>query len=202
MLDALPPHHPPVLSPTRVSLPGWAWLGIGSNVGNRWAHLRNAIERLDPWVQLVSPIYETEPWGVLDQPPFLNGVLLLRWDGSARALLGRCKAVEDALGREKRVRNGPREIDLDLLVLGTQHFDEPDITLPHPGIPTRRSVIEPWSDLAPSLRLPDGTPLARLREELRDVAGQGAWSVRWPDEEALDSARWRSVGQATLRHSA
>jgi 2-amino-4-hydroxy-6-hydroxymethyldihydropteridine diphosphokinase len=156
-------------------LPGWAWLGVGSNLGDRRAQIARAFAAFGDGAVAASPLYETEPWGLTEQPWFLNGIFLVRWAGSARALLDRVKAIEVELGRLARVQNGPRELDLDILVLGATEISDADLDVPHPGIASRRSVLEPWADLVPTLR-PTGhdATLAELRARIADAPGQGA----------------------------
>lgn len=112
----------------------------------------------------VSPIYETSPWGIVDQPWFLNQVARLEWSDSADALLARCLDAERAMGRQRERKNGPRLIDLDVLLVGDLRQDRDGLTVPHPGIASRRSVLEPWADLAPELVVPG---LVRSMERLR-----------------------------------
>ncbi len=158
-----------------VRLPGEfeAWIGFGGNLGDRMATSRAAMAALGDVVEQVSPIYETAPWGVLDQPWFLNGVARLRWAESPMALLRRCLAIEHELGRVRGTRNGPRTIDLDVLVVGPRAFSGPGLSIPHPGITQRRSVLEPWADLSPGLLVPGlALPLEDLRVRARDLDGQ------------------------------
>ena len=157
-----------------------AWVGLGSNLGDREAWLRAAVEALEPHVVEVSPWFETEPWGIRDQPWFLNGVARLRWAGDAEELLRLCLDTELDLGRRRGEPNGPRRIDIDLLLLGDQRLALPHLRLPHPGIAGRRSVLEPWSRLAPQLVVPGhGLPLSALCSAARPLPGQ---AVRpWTD---------------------
>ena len=144
-------------------------MGFGSNLGDRLAHIEAALQYFSASLVEVSPIFETAPWGVLDQPWFLNGVVRLHWDGSPRQLLDACLACEAQLGRVRGERNGPRTIDLDVLVQGPSKITQPGLTLPHPGIPMRRSVLEPWSLLAPELVIP-GQDLSLLQLRDRSLA--------------------------------
>ena len=150
-----------------------AWIGFGGNVGDRGAAIQRAVDALGPGVSAVSPIYETAPWGVLDQGWFLNGVLRMHWEGSALDLLGCCLDIERSLGRVRSKKNGPRVIDLDVLVLGPACLEEPQLLLPHPGIASRRSVLEPWAHLAPELLIPGtGRTVAMLRDAAESLEGQ------------------------------
>jgi 2-amino-4-hydroxy-6-hydroxymethyldihydropteridine diphosphokinase len=142
------------------------YLGLGSNVGDRHAHLRAARDRLAATrgVRLLaaSSVYETEPQaGAGGQGDFLNACLAIETSLAPEALLGACKEVERALGRPPGGRHhAPRPIDVDVLLLdGVEHGSE-ELTLPHPDLPHRRFVLEPLLELDPALALPDGTPLA------------------------------------------
>jgi 2-amino-4-hydroxy-6-hydroxymethyldihydropteridine diphosphokinase len=142
------------------------YLGLGSNVGDRRAHLQAAVDALPAHGVLVlrsSSTYDTDPVGlVLDQPPFLNACVRIETDLGPEALLDACKAVERELGRdlEGGVRHGPRPIDVDLLLLGdTEHTSE-RLRLPHEQVTARRFVLVPLLELDFGLTTPDGTRLA------------------------------------------
>ena len=130
-----------------------AYVGVGSNLGDREATISAAVEAL-PGVVAVSRLRETDPVGVTDQPAFLNGAVVLDTDLSARELLERLLAVERALGRERGERWGPRTIDLDLLLFGEETIDEPGLTVPHPRLHERRFALEPLAELDPELLVP------------------------------------------------
>lgn len=133
-----------------------AFLGLGSNLGDRRAHLRAAVDSLGPMVRRVSPVYETEPLGgPPGQEPYLNVVVEIDTDLSPRALLGLCHRLEAAAGRVRDVRWGPRTLDVDILWIEGVTVDEPDLTVPHPRMWERRFVLAPLGDLAPEL-LPPG----------------------------------------------
>jgi 2-amino-4-hydroxy-6-hydroxymethyldihydropteridine diphosphokinase len=137
------------------------YIAVGGNLGDRRANLERAVEllRRDPDLEVVavSSLRETDPVGYLDQPRFLNGALRVETSLGARALLDRLLAVERALGRERTgPRYGPRTVDLDLLLYGTETIDEPGLTVPHPRLAERRFVLEPLVELDPELVLPDG----------------------------------------------
>jgi 2-amino-4-hydroxy-6-hydroxymethyldihydropteridine diphosphokinase len=143
-----------------------AYIGLGSNLGDRDGTLRAALERLGELGPLrVSSFRETEPVGVTDQPLFLNAAAELETDLGARELLERLFEIERELGRERsaETRWGPRTIDLDLLLYGEETIDEPGLTVPHPRLAERRFALEPLDELAPDLALPDGR---RIRELL------------------------------------
>lgn len=150
------------------------YLGLGSNVGDRWANLRDAIEGLRRHgveVEAVSSAFETEPVGeILDQPDFLNAALRIRTDLGAEALLDLCKAIEAEEGRLiGGPRHGPRAIDIDLLLLGDVELKTDRLELPHPEVTSRRFVLAPLLELDPELALPDGTRLADALAVLGDA---------------------------------
>lgn len=150
------------------------YLGLGSNVGDRLAHLRAARAALaDAGVVIAasSSVYETEPQGeVLDQRDFLNACLAVETELDPDPLLDVCKGVERTLGRAlDSVRHGPRPIDIDLLLLGGLEFTSARLTLPHRDVLHRRFVLAPLVELDPDLSLPDGTSLA---DALARVDGQ------------------------------
>lgn len=144
------------------------YLGLGSNVGDREAALKTAIERLRPLA--VSSVYETAPQGeVIDQPDFLNACVAIETNQDPLQLLDECKRIEAELGRvPDGVRHGPRPIDVDVLLLGDIELRTERLTLPHPEITSRRFVLEPLLELDPQLALPDGTRLAPLLDGLAD----------------------------------
>lgn len=131
-----------------------AYLGLGSNLGDRETNLERARRLLaerGARVLRTSRVRETEPFGVTDQPRFLNQVLEVEWPGSARQLLAAAKAVEAAIGRTPSYRWGPREIDVDILLFGDEQVAEPDLVIPHPGLWTRDFVLAPLGELRPDL---------------------------------------------------
>jgi 2-amino-4-hydroxy-6-hydroxymethyldihydropteridine diphosphokinase len=139
------------------------YLGLGSNVGDRRAHLQAAADTLPGHgvaVLASSSVYETEPVGeVLDQRAFFNAVLRVRTDLGPEALLDACKAVERERGRVLAgeagyVRHGPRPLDVDLLLLGDEPYRSERLTLPHREVTTRRFVLVPLLELAPDLAVP------------------------------------------------
>lgn len=155
-----------------------AWVGFGSNVGDRWGTIERAVAAFGDAVVAVSPVYETEPWGILEQPWFLNGVVRLRWSAGPSVLLERCLAIEIEAGRVRQERNGPRTLDLDVLMVETFVVERPHLRVPHPGITTRRSVLEPWADAAPGLVIPGVVePLCTLRTRAASMAGQAVRRV-------------------------
>ncbi len=134
----------------------WVFIGLGTNLGDRLANLQAAIQSLAPKVHLsaVSPIYKTPPWGVLDQPDFLNQVIEAETELSPSELLKFLKQIEKQLGRVASVRYGPRLIDLDILLYDELILDMPGLTIPHPQLEKRAFVLFPLANLAPDLRHP------------------------------------------------
>jgi 2-amino-4-hydroxy-6-hydroxymethyldihydropteridine diphosphokinase len=146
-------------------------LGLGSNVGDRRAHLQAAVDALPAHgVQVLasSAVYDTEPVGeVLDQPEFLNAVVRVSTSLDPEALLAACKAVERELGRVAGgVRHGPRPIDVDVLLLGDLSYESERLRLPHAEVTSRRFVMVPLLDVTPDAALPDGSPVAGALEAL------------------------------------
>lgn len=147
------------------------YLGLGSNVGDRRAHLEAAVASLPAHgvhVLASSSVYETEPVGdVPDQREFLNACLRVRTSLRPEELLDACKAVERELGREAGgVRHGPRPIDVDVLLLADHRHRSERLELPHPQVTARRFVLAPLLELDPGLAAPDGTRLADALDAL------------------------------------
>jgi 2-amino-4-hydroxy-6-hydroxymethyldihydropteridine diphosphokinase len=129
-----------------------AFIGLGSNLGDRRAALRQGVAQLEAGgdVTAVSPLYETEPvGGPEDQGGFLNVVVELATADSPQRLLARCQELEEAAHRVRTVRFGPRTLDADVLLVGDLTLDEPDLVVPHPRMWERRFVLAPLADLAP-----------------------------------------------------
>ncbi len=129
------------------------YLALGTNLGDRPANLRAAIATMPPSVivRQSSPVYETPPWGITDQPAFLNMVLRGETDLEPAALLEHLKRLETALGRAASVRWGPRLIDIDILFYDALILDIPGLTIPHPRLHERAFVLVPLADLVPGL---------------------------------------------------
>jgi 2-amino-4-hydroxy-6-hydroxymethyldihydropteridine diphosphokinase len=127
-----------------------AFLGLGSNLGDRDALLRRAVASL-PDVVAVSPLYETDPVGGPEQGAFLNLVVELDTERSPRELLELCQQLEADAQRVRLERWGPRTLDADVLLVGDLAVDEPDLVVPHPRMWERRFVLAPLADLAPEL---------------------------------------------------
>ena len=154
-------------------------IGFGSNLGDRRKHLHEARQTLaHSWkLDAVSSLYESAPVGPVDQGPFLNAVAIFLTDAPPTDVLVRLLAVEQAAGRVRAERWGPRTLDLDLLLYGNEEIDMPGLTVPHPEIGNRRFVLEPLLEIWPDAALPDGTRLTALRDAVRDQAVErvGAW---------------------------
>ena len=147
------------------------YLGLGSNIGDRRAHLEAAVQALPKHrveVLASSSVYDTEPVGlVLDQPEFLNACLRIETSLGPEELLDACKAVEREVGREAGgIRHGPRVIDVDLLLLGALRYSSQRLRLPHAELGTRRFVIVPLLELDPALTLPGGDRLEQALASL------------------------------------
>jgi len=151
-----------------------AYVGLGANIGDPEAQLGAALASLDQLtttrVLARSRLYRSPPWGVTDQPPFLNAVAALTTALSARELLDALLAIERAAGRERRERWGPRVLDLDLLLHGDAELDQPGLRLPHPQLHRRAFVLVPLAEIAPDLVIPGRGALADLRRAV-DCAG-------------------------------
>ena len=134
-----------------------AVLGIGTNIGDRLKNIEEAYESLSlvPGIELLrkSSVYETEPWGYVDQPNFYNTVVEIETELSPNALLGVCLGIEAAMGRVREFKNGPRVIDVDLLVYEGRTSDTRELQLPHPRIGERAFVLVPLSELFTDLNV-------------------------------------------------
>jgi 2-amino-4-hydroxy-6-hydroxymethyldihydropteridine diphosphokinase len=151
------------------------FIGLGSNLGDRLGAIAAALRELaaTPGVHVlaVSHAYESEPWGVTDQPRFANAVAKLDVRGEADALLVVTKDIEQRVGRVPGERYGPRAIDVDLLLFGDEEWDAPELTLPHPRILGRDFVVTPLLEIAPHVTLPDGRAVTRLHATAGRVVG-------------------------------
>lgn len=156
-----------------------AYLGLGSNLGDRAGNLRQALVQLQQAggirVTRVSPTYETDPVGYLDQPAFLNLVAEVQTTLTPRDLLEACLQVERRLGRVRTLRWGPRTIDIDILFYGELALSEPDLEIPHPRLWERGFVLIPLLDLLPDLEAPGGRA-ARELPAARNIAGIRRWA--------------------------
>ena len=157
-----------------------AVLSIGSNVGDRLAHLRSAVAGLGDAVVGVSPVYETAPWGGVEQDDYLNAVVVVDEPGvDAVGWMERARALEVAAGRVRGVRWGPRTLDVDLVTVDGATSADPELTLPHPRAHERAFVLVPWADADPAAELPG-------HGRVRDLAAAlGAGGLRRRDDLTL-----------------
>jgi 2-amino-4-hydroxy-6-hydroxymethyldihydropteridine diphosphokinase len=140
-----------------------AVLSLGSNLGDRFEHLRAAVAGFADVLVAVSPVYETEPWGGVEQDDFLNAVLVVEDPATdAWGWLRRGQGLEQASGRVREVHWGPRTLDVDVVTVDGVTSDEPELVLPHPGTPERATVLRPWLDIDPAAELPGRGPVADL----------------------------------------
>lgn len=170
-----------------------AYVSLGTNLGDRIAHLVHALRSLDALpgtrVAALSPIYETDPVGPPPQGPYLNAAVELETALAPRALLDALLAIEREAGRVRTVRDAARPLDLDLLLYDDRVIDEPGLCVPHPRLAERAFVMEPLAALAPGRPHPLlGATLAALAARVRDAS-----AVRpWPGE--LPAWRAASIG--------
>ncbi|MDO9556359.1 MAG: 2-amino-4-hydroxy-6-hydroxymethyldihydropteridine diphosphokinase [Coriobacteriia bacterium] len=142
-----------------------AYIGLGANLGDRLETLSRALHLIDELpethIVAVSHVYETEPWGVTDQPDFANAVAHVRTSLRADVLLGGLQDIETTLGRARAERYGARTIDLDILLFGDEEWASPTLTIPHPHLLEREFAVVPLLKIAPDVRLPDGSSVSR-----------------------------------------
>jgi 2-amino-4-hydroxy-6-hydroxymethyldihydropteridine diphosphokinase len=146
-------------------------LGLGSNLGDRWSHLDAGYRGIGNLGTVAgrSSFYEAAPiGGDTDQDWYLNAVALLDTSLDPRRLLDGLLAIELTRGRIRTERWGPRTLDLDILLFGTEVIDEPGLTVPHPEMLHRRFVLEPLVEVWPDATLPDGRPISGFLEQVRD----------------------------------
>ncbi|MFF4443587.1 2-amino-4-hydroxy-6-hydroxymethyldihydropteridine diphosphokinase [Streptomyces sp. NPDC001502] len=155
-----------------LSNPKWAVIALGSNLGNRLETLQGAIDALGDTpgmrVKAVSPVYETEPWGVApgSQPSYLNAVVAVKTTLPPSSLLERAHAVEEAFDRVREERWCPRTIDVDIVAYADRVSDDPVLTLPHPRAHQRAFVLAPWHDIDPEAQIPGRGPVTALLAEI------------------------------------
>ncbi|MCG3750090.1 MULTISPECIES: 2-amino-4-hydroxy-6-hydroxymethyldihydropteridine diphosphokinase [unclassified Amycolatopsis] len=151
-----------------------AVLSLGSNLGDRLGYLRSAVDAVRPALVAVSGVYETKAWGVEDQPDFLNALCIV--DDPARdhwAWLRAGQAAEQAAGRVRELRWGPRTLDVDIVTVQGVTSDDPELLLPHPGTPDRASVLIPWLEIDPDAEVPGHGRAADLLARLPEADRAG-----------------------------
>ncbi|MGV9941298.1 2-amino-4-hydroxy-6-hydroxymethyldihydropteridine diphosphokinase [Streptomyces sp. NPDC003401] len=153
---------------TTLHNPQRAVISIGSNLGNRLENLQGAVDALEDTpgvrVKAVSPVYETEPWGVEpgSQPSYFNAIVVLKTTLPPSSLLERAQAVEEAFHRVRDERWGARTLDVDIVAYADVVSDDPSLTLPHPRAHERAFVLAPWHDVEPGAQVPGRGAVAEL----------------------------------------
>jgi 2-amino-4-hydroxy-6-hydroxymethyldihydropteridine diphosphokinase len=154
-----------------------AVLSVGSNVGDRLAHLQSAVDALRDVLVVVSPVYQTAPWGGVEQDDFLNAILLVdEEDTDEDEWLRRAQRLEHAAGRTREVRWGPRKLDVDIIAVDSVSRDDAALVLPHPRAHLRAFVLVPWLDVEPQAVLAGHGPVRDL------VGGVDSTGVRRRDD--------------------
>lgn len=161
-----------------------AYLALGSNLGDRAANLRAAVDLLesggDCHITVASSVYDAKPVGLLDQPDFLNAVIRVETDLDPVDLLNLCIETEKRMGRERTIRWGPRVIDIDILWYDGQEVQAPGLTIPHPRMMERAFVLAPLAEVAPDLELPGGIlareAAARVEQKGIKRTNESIWS--------------------------
>jgi 2-amino-4-hydroxy-6-hydroxymethyldihydropteridine diphosphokinase len=150
-------------------------VGLGSNMGHRLRHLSRAVHEIadlpNTDVVKVSHAYESEPWGLEEQEPFANAVALVTTTFRADQLLAAFQEIEERMGRERDVPNGPRPIDLDILLFGDEEWNTPGLTIPHPRMAERDFVMTPLLEVDPEAKWPDGKSVTRDEVSVGAVLG-------------------------------
>jgi 2-amino-4-hydroxy-6-hydroxymethyldihydropteridine diphosphokinase len=178
-----------------------AFIALGSNLGDRLLQLQRALDELarDPGTRIlsVSHAYESQPWGVADQPAFANAVTSIDFRGEADVLLSVLKDIEERMGREPSRRFGPRIIDLDILLFGDEEWVSRDLTIPHPRMLERDFVVTPLLEIAPAAALPDGSAVtcegARHGRVIADLGPIPGWDLA-PFAADAGPAEWQPAG--------
>jgi 2-amino-4-hydroxy-6-hydroxymethyldihydropteridine diphosphokinase len=145
-----------------------AVLSIGSNLGDRLAHLQSVVDALRPI--RTSPVYETAPWGGVEQDDYLNAILVVSDDGTdADGWLAKARELEQAAGRTREIHWGPRTLDVDVIDVDGASSQDPDLTLPHPRAHERAFVLVPWADVDPDAILAGHGRIADLITDPAEV---------------------------------
>lgn len=151
------------------------YLGLGANLGDRQANIERVLTLLDEKnvrICQISPLYETEPWGLTEQPLFLNAACRARTCYAPHVLLDLLKCLEKRMGRVDTDRYGPRPIDVDILMYDDICFDTPNLTVPHPDMLSRATVLVPLADIVPQKRHPQtGLSIVEHLEQLGSPSG-------------------------------
>lgn len=181
-----------------------AYIGLGSNMGDRLANLARAVAAIsdmpDTHIEKVSHAFESEPAYEREQPHFFNAVVEVTTSLAADILLERLLELEDSMGRVRAESNGPRLIDLDLLLYGDEEWDSPALKLPHPGIAERDFVVTPLLSVAPRVRMPDGSHLkpsaatkGMIRQDVGPIPDLGA-----AKNSPIDADEWVAVAASEM----
>ena len=165
-----------------------AYISMGSNLDGRLSYLKDAIDELNKDERIniikVSSIYETDPVGYTNQGKFLNIVAKLETDYEAERLLRKCLQIELQLGRERKIRWGPRTIDLDILLYNQENIETDDLSVPHPRMHERAFVIIPLLEIEPNIELPAmELPLQKVLEHIPDKEGVRLWKRKDGEDE-------------------
>jgi 2-amino-4-hydroxy-6-hydroxymethyldihydropteridine diphosphokinase len=172
-----------------LSNPKWAVISLGSNLGNRLETLQGAVDALEDTpglrVKAVSPVYETEPWGVAPgtQATYFNAVVLIKTTLPPSSLLERGHAIEEAFERVRDERWGPRTLDVDIVTYQDVISDDPVLTLPHPRVHERAFVLVPWHDVDPGAEVPGLGAVSGLLAEMgqEGVQARADLELRLPE---------------------
>lgn len=154
-------------------------VGLGSNVGNREKQIREAVERIqssDIQFLALSPIYESEPWGVDHQTSYLNAVAAFSTQLEPDPILSHLQSIEKQMGRTSKSDLKPRSIDLDVLAYGNENFTRSDFEIPHPRMPQRRFVLKPLVEVCPLWIHPVS---GKTPKEMLDTCGDASWIKPW-----------------------
>ena len=175
-----------------------AFLGVGGNMGDRAENIAAALTLIDALdattIVRVSRLYESTPWGVADQPLFANAVVEIATNVPADALLDALQGIEQELGRREGPRYGPRPIDLDILLYGSEEWNSERLTIPHERMLERDFVITPLLEIAPEISLPNGSPVTRDLVRCGQVTGVLDAIPGFEDRMPIQNLREKSLG--------